>query len=348
MENRLLSLFESEKMVDKEFVMELISYLYNSDYDIKSINNIVKSICIYNTKLYEKLNIENKEYERILKNRKIDNINALDNNSIITDDNDVESDDIDNSLKIDISFYIEILNGIVSYDDVEMILPNKHTDNYQDIINLILLHYYEEYKMLEKILKDISEKDIDYKEYNNCKLECLKMINYIKEYVNKLNSSSENKSISRKNQIVFLKTSNDNICVKNDITKDMPSEFYQDVLEVVESIKDGTFKNVKSFNNYRLLTGLYEVKYHDVRLTFKRLSKDIYILIHAFVKKCYTSSQYYNMLESRYAIFKSQQELLLNQIQDDDFLELNNEILNEVEDILINKKEVESYDRKNT
>lgn len=342
MENKLYNLFKSEKLVNEEFIIELIDFLNNNNYDIKSINNIVKAICNYNIKIYEKLRLENMEYEFVLKKRKEIRIEEkIENNTV---HEYIEETKEDNSMKIDISFYIEFINSIDDYEDIDMILPKKHTDNYQDIINLILLHYFEEYKMSEKLLKDINKDDADYKEYNDYRFKCLKIIEYIKNYSQEINSPN-NDTYNKDNKIVFLKTNSDNICVKNDIIKDIPQQFYSDILLLIESIKKGTFKNIKCFNNNKNLEGLYEVKYHDVRLTFKRLSKDVYILIHAFVKKCYTSSQYHNMMESRYAIFKSQKNILLNDISDTKYIDENREILNELEEILVNKKGDDAYEK---
>ena len=342
MENKLYNLFKCEKIVNEEFIIELIDYLNNNNYDIRGINNIIKAICNYNTKIYEKLRLENKEFESVLNKRKeVKKIEKLENNIM---HNHIKEDKEDNSMKMDISFYIEFINSLDDYEDIDMILPKKHTDNYQDIINLILLHYFEEYKMSEKLLKDISKDDIDYKEYNDYKCKCLKIIKYIKNYNQYINSSNNNTD-DLENRVVFLKTNRDNICVKNDIIKNIPQQYYSDILELIESIKKGTFKNIKCFNNNKNLEGLYEVKYRDVRLTFKRLSKDVYILIQAFVKKCYTSSQYHNMMESRYVVFKSQKNILLKSINDTNYILGNAKILDDIEEILGNKKGCDNYEK---
>ena len=338
MENKLIDLFINEQLIEKDIVDQLLTYLKDNNYDIERINNILKAICNYNIRICSKLKIENKEFQSIIDKR---NSTLNSNNNVIVEKNNDASCDksvVDNSLKLDISFYLESLKGVNDYDDIKLILPNKHTDNYQDIINLILLKYYEEYIFIKSVLKDIINSDEEYDYYTSEKNNCLNMIYNIKKYNREINSSEKDIYENRDNKIVFLTTGIDNVCVKNDIEKSIPYEFYPDLMELINSIKNGTFKNVKVFNNNKALYGLCQVKYHDVRLTFKRISKNVYVLIQAFVKKCYTSSQYHNMLEKRYSLYKTYHEQLLEKANDVNFLYDNSQILLEIEDMLLNKK----------
>ena len=51
----------------------------------------------------------------------------------------------------------------------------------------------------------------------------------------------------------------------------MPIEYMPLFKELVDSIVDGTFKNVKGFNNNNNLNGLSEVKGPGVRIVFKKI-----------------------------------------------------------------------------
>ena len=155
MEDKLYNLFKCEKIVNEEFILELIDYLNNNNYDIRGINNIIKAICNYNTKIYEKLRLENKEFESVLNKRKeVKNIEKLENNVV---HEHIKEDKEDNSMKMDISFYIEFINSLDDYEDIDMILPKKHTDNYQDIILLTFLGCIQQHYLYHHRISIISD-----------------------------------------------------------------------------------------------------------------------------------------------------------------------------------------------
>ena len=100
--------------------------------------------------------------------------------------------------------------------------------------------------------------------------------------------------------------------------------------ELVDSIVDGTFKNVKGFNNNNTLNGVSEVKGPGVRIVFKRLSKNKYALITAFIKRSNNDMGYQDSLRSKVADFRLIHDDLKANLDNQEFIDENNKYVLEL------------------
>lgn len=124
------------------------------------------------------------------------------------------------------------------------------------------------------------------------------MLNEIRDIINSLNRKllsidrvlnreMKDNSFKRKieNKIVFLTTKSGNNVLWRDL-KDIPDEYYPEFKGLLDSIIDGTFKNLKKFySTNKVNNGLLEVKDFKTRIIFDRLDKNTFIILSAFMKK---------------------------------------------------------------
>ena len=142
-----------------------------------------------------------------------------------------------------------------------------------------------------------------------------------------------------KNRIVLIPTISGNIRVIDEL-EHIPSDYYDSFLELINSIINGTFKNVKTFTSNYHLTGISEVKGFKTRVVFSRLDKNTYGLITAFVKKTDTDKLYKDTLTRKVSHFKENEAKLKEKIKDKEFMELNDLYVEELFN-LISPKEAE-------
>ena len=92
--------------------------------------------------------------------------------------------------------------------------------------------------------------------------------------------------------------------------------------KLFDSIKDGTFKNVKRYNNNKnyLTSSVAEVKDFKIRVVFDRISKNDYALITAFIKKSDNDRGYRNSLDLKIINYLKQKDRLKELINDDEYM----------------------------
>ena len=335
MENILINCVDNNKFITEDIISKLNEYLDGeTEYTISQKNNVLVSIYNYNNRLYKQMKSDNKKIQNLIKNRQNVSSKIELDQEIYTPVKTSKKEEVleDQSLKIDISFYLELLKDINTYEELIKVLPDKQTDNYQDIINAILVYYYGELMTIQMMLKEDNDEELlnDKKIYQN-------KINLIKKYREELNNP-QIKFEREDNVLVFLTTQSGNVCVKNDIEKDIDSNQYDDVKDLLESLKKGIFKKVKPLNNNNTINGMYQVRKGSIRVTFKRLSSNIYIVFATFYKDFQTSHQYKNYLETRYSTYLSSSDIINEQIKDKEFLNKNEEIYSEIKNILSTTK----------
>lgn len=201
---------------------------------------------------------------------------------------------------VDISFYIEFIEN-VDNDEFLSILPNNKDKASLLIIDTILSYYLKEINTL-KYLISISEDQ----EYINSLEKYLLIFNTILDYKNKLLSVNEEKQVID-NEIFYYMNGNISY-IYNDIL-DYP-EIYESIKVLIDSIKNGSFKNIKYFTNNGKTKGLVEVRdiRNNTRVLFDIVGYKKYCIIGAIVGKKETNSIYKERLISRYAKYKSDKE----------------------------------------
>lgn len=245
----------------------------------------------------------------------------------------------DDDFNDEISFYLDnykTLDDSFTYEDIINILPTKDNYYYEDIISRLIAESYKEIKEINEFLLDdsLSKEEL---------IECKDLINkektkikYIREFMNKEEIVEVQE---HKNRIVLVPTISGNIRVIDELER-IPSDYYDSFLELINSIINGTFKNVKTFTSNYHLTGISEVKGFKTRVVFSRLDKNTYGLITAFVKKTDTDKLYKDTLTRKVSHFKENEAKLKEKIKDKEFMELNDLYVEELFN-LISPKESE-------
>ena len=148
----------------------------------------------------------------------------------------------------------------------------------------------------------------------------------------------EEDQVDKSNKLIFMPIKGSDKIRIFDELKDIPQEECEGFIELFESIKNGTFKNIRRFVNNEALNGALEVKGYQVRILFQRLSSDCYVIISMFIKKTQNDSGYRNAIKNKYAEFKNIEKSLKESIKDPLFIKKNKEIEDEVFKILNNNK----------
>ena len=163
-------------------------------------------------------------------------------------DTEIENED---SLLEEINYYY---SRILSEDDsvLKELLPSLKNSNYQNIVYgicaLLLKEITEVKVFIETEKGSLTKQELeDFKEEIINKQRLITEINKANVEIIDKGESEENK-IS--NNIVFLETSSGNIYAKEDLNPNViPSEYYAGFYELLKSIEEGTFKNVKKLTS---------------------------------------------------------------------------------------------------
>lgn len=212
-------------------------------------------------------------------------------------------------------------------------LPSKGHTNYFKIVSRIKAEIYRELMTFSELSNGESDLDLlkEIKIYVDFLDKKIKFINEIEQ------EKISHKESEIENNIVFLETNSGNIYAFSDL-ESIDHEYYDSFKELYDSIKNGTFKNVKMFtsSNNKNKT-LCEVKSFKTRIFFTRLNKDTYIILQLLVKKCDIDKLYRELLVNRFSVFKNNEEQILNKLNDSNYILKNKELANNFENLLSNK-----------
>ncbi len=216
--------------------------------------------------------------------------------------------------------------------DLLMILPSRKHLKYREILLKLAFESFKEIREAESLRElstSIEEREIcdEAIGYENRKMNIIR-----KELTEKEEVIDE----SQKNNIILVPTTNNKIRILDEL-EHIPMEFYDRFLELVNSIIDGTFKNVKALTNNGNLMGISEVKGYQVRILFTRIGYNSYALISAFVKKTDSDKYYLESLDNKAREYYLVEEKLKMSLQDEEFIRKNNENVNILFDILSTK-----------
>ena len=236
----------------------------------------------------------------------------------------------------------EALENVTRFDEMKEALlenlPTINNKNYINIVNRIKLEYIKERFEMEELKK--CEDD------PNFILEVdkeISLINKILELINETQTTNieESLEVSNKNnnKLIFLQTHSGSTYAENDLYQ-IPTEYYESFSNLLSSIEEGTFKNVKKFaKNNNILKGISEVKEFKTRVVFDRIDKNTYIIIYMFMKKTDKDMGYKQAMDQRVDYYKKNKESILNALQDELYITEQQEIRNNLFDGL-NKKNI--------
>ena len=242
----------------------------------------------------------------------------------------------------EVSFFLERIRNLSdNFEENEMlsVLPSRKHIDYEKIILRLQLESIKEIKEINDLLieEEINETDLnDYKlliDKEKRKIEILKKISREEEIV-------EEEEI--KNKLVLVPTISGNIRITDEL-EHIPTEYYSGFLELIKSIEDGTFKNVKALKKNPRIQGLYEVKLFKIRVVFTRISSDTYALITAFMKKSDNDKLYNESLNSKANDYHLIENTLKKLILDEEFMKENNKELDYIINLLSRKEGNKEY-----
>ena len=255
---------------------------------------------------------------------------------------EIETEEIEDEYEEEVSFFLDNYRKIRDdFEDIELysILPSRKHNEYKRILIRLQLESIKEIKEINDLIIEENLKDKDLEEYNllidkeKRKINCLKKL--LKEEV-----IEEDNDIN--NNIILVPTLSGNIRIIDEL-EHIPEDYYDGFKELINSIIDGTFKNVKSFKNNIKLQGLSEVKLFKIRIVFTRLSSNTYALITAFIKKSDNDKLYKESLISKVNDYHQIEKQLKVLIEDEEFLEENNKQVENLINLLSKEENIKEY-----
>ena len=229
----------------------------------------------------------------------------------------------------DIDFEEEMEYYLVEYkslreenieEDLLSILPSRKTYRYKDIILRLIAESLKEIKEVNDL---ISRENFSKEELSDIRSVILlenKKIAILKEHLKQKDEVETEEEVN--NEIILVPSLTGNVKLIEDLEHIHPAN-YEAFLELIESIKNGTFKGVKRFTNNLRFAGLSEVRGFQVRIAFARVGKNKYALITAFTKKCDNDKGYRDSLTQKLSDYRLQEDKLKALAEDEEFLKEN-------------------------
>ena len=302
--------------------------MFYKEIDTTDDNDFLLSIIEKNCQLATSARNEIKNSEMLLKQKKTTVIETKKDNFVVeTDDNLSKTDsEFEDTIKYFLQDYSLLEEG---FDEEELfdMLPSKKLYRYKDILYRLIAESYKEIKILNEFASDSTIKSADLEDIKSLILNEKRKIDLVKEFLNKKEEKVELND--EKNSLILVPTTGGNIRILSEL-ESMPIEYMPLFKELVDSIVDGTFKYVKGFNNNNNLNGVSEVKGPGVRIVFKRLSKNKYALITAFIKRSDNDMGYQDSLRSKVADFRLIHDDLKANLDNQEFIDENNKYVLEL------------------
>lgn len=202
-------------------------------------------------------------------------------------------------------------------------LPSVENKNYVNIVNRIKLELVHEIQELATLKEE--ETDLDFLREIETEQQSIQLIlDFIKEAQTTKIEAQIATSAKIENKLLFLKTSSGSIYVENDLYGH--EEYFDSFKELLLSIENGTFKNVKRFENNLQMKGICQVKKFKTRIIFDRLDKDKYVIIDAIIKKTDNDNGYRDQVGTRILYYKNNKDTMISQMNDEDYLRKNKKI----------------------
>lgn len=228
---------------------------------------------------------------------------------------------------------INSLDTKVLEEEILENLPNSDSENYDRILLQIQMRLLKNIKEIEEFINDVDKIGTD--DLSDFKAEVelndkkIKLISKIRK---------ENKAIedidNTDNNLIFVPTSGGNIRVLEELSH-IDSEYLEEFKGLFDSIKDGSFKNVKRFSNTNNKNaGVSEVRDYKIRVVFDRISSHDYAIITAFIKKSDNDAGYLKSLISKVKNYDNIRAILKNNLNNPEFMNLQKEYENELYNIL--------------
>ncbi len=255
-------------------------------------------------------------------NTVIDNIE--DEHHTIVESPNLEADIYDDeSFEDDILYYLSELFSLATgctKEEIKSILPGKDDYDYENILLRLMAELVKENGQITKLTSEEEMSMEDKEELNNEIKENSRRQTILKKLLLEREKEEETQ-ISEENRLVFMPTQTGNPCIISEL-KHIDPEYYEGFIGLFDSIISGKFKNRKRLSSNSAASGLLEVKDFKIRVVFSRLGPKEYCVITAFTKKTDNNKDYQEQLNLRAASFKKMESVLKENIQNEDFMQL--------------------------
>lgn len=241
-----------------------------------------------------------------------------------------DSKKLDTGFEDEVNYYLTEISCILEdslEEKLESCLPSRNHYRYKDIILRLKLESLKNIKEIKEFLAieagNISKEDMI--EFKDEILLEQKKINLLTSIADLKDDKKEEQVVE--NRFVFATRSGGNIRVLEEIDR-IPSECYSSFKGLFDSIKNGTFRDVKRLNSNPELVGFCEVRdlSANTRVVFDRVDENTYVLITAFIKKSDTCDNGYMYgLKNKINIYKNEASQIKENLGNSDFMDLQQE-----------------------
>ena len=189
----------------------------------------------------------------------------------VISENNIDVVECDDDFNKEVEFYLSDFIDLKVYDkeSIEDVLPSRSNYHYERIVLRIMAEITHDIKDIREII--ISDSVMDKDDLEEYKEELLSLTNKRDTLREILLYEEDEIDNNKQNTLIFLPIKGTEEFRIFDELKSIPQEEYEGFLELFESIKNGTFKNIRRFTNNKSLNGAIEVKGHQIRVVFQRL-----------------------------------------------------------------------------
>jgi len=258
---------------------------------------------------------------------------------------------VDTDFEEEADYYLSDLRALPD-DEIEKrigeVLPARKNNHYKEIIMRLSAEMVRDIKEIDEII--VSDREImcetDIQGYEAEKAIAKQKLELLNKRLIKTENTLDEEDDTKENDLIFVTTESGNPRVLSDL-KSIPQDYYPGFIELFDSIKDGTFKNVSRFVGHEKLLGASEVKDFKIRVVFIRLTSDKYAILTAFMKKVDNDTGYRNSIIYKLKDYNKNKthDKLLELIKNPEFIKANKEIEKELYRML-GKEEKENNKQK--
>lgn len=265
----------------------------------KETSLYIKEVYEKNIEIYKEKERENFRLKKLkeLKERKIELLDYIqEKQNVLKKSNRNNSKEYD-----DVSFYIDFIETSLDSEVYLSILPRSTKKEDILVLDRIISYYIKEINTFKYFLStDIDDETLMMLDNS------VNIYNTLINYKEELFSVKEDND-TKENDIVYYMNDNETY-LYNDVV-DNP-ESYESIKLLLDSIKNGRFRDVKHFSDNNKTRGLLQVRdlSNRTRLLFTVVGYRKYCIIGAVIGKKETNTIYKERIVNRYTKYKNEKE----------------------------------------
>lgn len=229
--------------------------------------------------------------------------------------------------EFDITFYHNLLKSCPKIEELPHYLPKRKNIDFEKIMNLLIVTILKEIEEIENFIIKESLKEEEKKEFIEEIKEKRCLMNELINFRDKKEEWQQEIEEEKENTLIYLQSPSGNYYCFID-EKKIDIDYYASFLGLLESIKNGTFKNIKVLLNNKIKGLLLEVKDFKTRIVFQRIAKDTYVILSMFIKKVDKNSIYIEQLEKRIVQYQKSLNSIKESLTKEEYKEENRNVTN--------------------